>query len=410
MRNSFPRRILLILSALVLAASGAVAAVSVASPATAGPVAGPEDGTGPFDDSFYVPPSPLPEGKPGDVLRWRVSKAGPRKDDVQAWQVMYLSTNALGKPDAVTGTVLLPRGADPKTAPIVAFAPGTHGPAFTCAPSSMINMGAFYEQSGLDDLLNAGYAVAVTDYEGYQPDPKTTYVVGKSEGPAVIDSVRAAQRLGAAGLSPGAKVIFRGYSQGGGAAAWAGQLQPSYAPEMKLAGVAAGGIPADLVQVTLQLDGKFGFGVFAYALVGLDRAYPELKLDSFLSDNGRAKLAEMQKSACTFELLTTYANQKIADYTTSAGYIKPAWIARLNENKLGAAPIKVPVFEYHATKDQLVQFAQADTLHKAYCSAGVQVTWKTYETDHITGIYDGNADVLAFIKDRIAGKPATSNC
>ncbi|MGW3958284.1 lipase family protein [Amycolatopsis sp. NPDC005003] len=389
------RRVFATLVALVLTTAFAPAAA--AEPAPPG-------------DAFYVPPSPLPAGKPGDVLRWRPSKAGPRSASVDAWQVMYLSTNALGQPDAVTGTVLVPKSADRATAPIVAFAPGTHGPAFACTPSAMIDIGAFYEQPGLDDLLDAGYAVAVPDYEGYQPEPKTTYVVGRSEGPAVIDAVRAAQRLPAAGLSTSAKVVFRGYSQGGGAAAWAGELQPSYAPELNLVGVAAGGVPADLVQVTLQLDGKFGFGVFAYALLGLDQAYPELQLDSFLSENGRAKLAAMKQSACTFELLTTYANQKIADYTTGPGYIKPAWVARLNENKLGGTPPRVPVFLYHATGDQLVQFAQADGLHKTYCAAGVQETWKTYDTDHITLVYTGNADVLAFVKDRIAGKPATSSC
>ncbi|MGV9359600.1 lipase family protein [Amycolatopsis sp. NPDC003731] len=390
------RRVLATLVALVLATVSAPA-VAAAAPA-------------PADDAFYVPPSPLPAGKPGDVIRWRPSNAGPRHASVDAWQVMYLSTNALGQPDAVTGTVLVPKTADRATAPIVAFAPGTHGPAFACTPSKMIDIGAFYEQPGLDDLLDAGYAVAVPDYEGYQPAPKTTYVVGRSEGPAVIDAVRAAQRLGAAGLSASAKVVFRGYSQGGGAAAWAGELQPTYAPELNLVGIAAGGVPADLVQVTLQLDGKFGFGVFAYALLGLDQAYPELQLDSFLSGNGRAKLAEMKQSACTFELLTTYANQKIADYTTGPGYIKPAWVARLNENKLGGTPPRVPVFLYHATGDQLVQFAQADSLHKAYCAAGVQETWKTYDTDHITLVYTGNADVLAFVKDRIAGKPAPASC
>ncbi|WP_181772922.1 lipase family protein [Amycolatopsis pittospori] len=401
---SFPRpsrRTLAAVLAIVLTA-GVLTALGGSPANSAAPAAS--------DDSFYTPPSPLPAGKPGDIIRSRVSKAGPRKDSVNAWQVMYLSTDALGRPNAVTGTVLVPKNADPSTAPIVSFGAGTHGPAFSCTPSSMIDIGAFYEQSGLDDLLDAGYAVALTDYEGYRQDPKTTYVVGKSEGPAMIDAVRAAQRLPATKLSANAKVLFRGYSQGGGAAAWAGELQPAYAPELNLVGVAAGGVPADLVQVTLQLDGKAGFGVFAYALVGLDNAYPELKLDSFLSDNGRVKLAEMQKSACTFELLTTYANQKIADYTTSAGYVRPEWVKRLNENKLGGTPPKVPVLLYHATQDQLVQFAQADALHKTYCAAGVKTTWKTFETDHITAVYTGNADVLAFVKDRVAGTPATTNC
>ncbi|RSN42065.1 lipase [Amycolatopsis sp. WAC 04197] len=404
MPTPFPRpsrRTLAVALAIVLSAG--LLTVLTGSPASSAVPAA-------SDDSFYTPPSPLPAGKPGDIIRSRISKAGPRKDSVNAWQVMYLSTNALGQPDAVTGTVLVPKNVDPAKAPIVSFAAGTHGPAFTCTPSKMIDIGAFYEQSGLDDALDAGYAVALTDYEGYRQDPKTTYVVGRSEGPAVIDVVRAAQRLPESKLSADAKVLFRGYSQGGGAAAWAGELQPTYAPELNLVGVAAGGVPADLVQVTLQLDGKFGFGVFAYALIGLDNAYPELKLDSFLSDNGRVKLAEMQKSACTFELLTTYANNKIADYTTSAGYVRPEWVKRLNENKLGGTPPKVPVFLYHATQDQLVQFAQADALHKAYCAAGVKTTWKTFETDHITAVYTGNADVLAFLKDRVAGAPATSNC
>lgn len=68
------------------------------------------------------------------------------------------------------------------------------------------------------------------------------------------------------------------------------------------------------------------------------------------------------------------------------------------------------MFLYHATGDQLVQFAQADAVHKTYCAAGVAETWKTYDTDHITLVYTGNADVRAFVKDRIAGKPATAAC
>ncbi|GAA0601900.1 lipase family protein [Kutzneria viridogrisea] len=364
----------------------------------------------PPGDAFYVPPSPLPNGSPGDVVRWRQINVGFPRPAVKAWQVMYLSTDALGQPDVVTGTVMVPQGADPAKAPIASFAAGTEGPAFRCAPSNMIAIGALYEQPGVNDLLNSGFAVALTDYEGYRPTSRTTYVTGQSEGHAVIDVVRAASRLTETGLSDKAKVVFRGYSQGGGAAMWAGQQQPTYAPELNLVGIAAGGVPADLVQVALSLDGHKGFGLLAYSLIGLDNAYPDLKLDSYLTDTGRTEFAKLQQTSCTLELLLNYKDKKLQDYTTSSPVLTPPWLARVGENKLGGTPPKVPVFEYHATGDDLVDYSQAAALHATYCKAGANITWKTYQTDHITLVYTGNADVLQFLKDRIAGTPATSNC
>ncbi|MGH3433177.1 MAG: lipase family protein [Thermocrispum sp.] len=382
----------------------------VTAPAQAAPPPAAAERAQDAPDDFYLPPSPLPEGKPGDVIRSRPSTVGWPSAKAKAWQVMYRSTDALGKPAAMTGTVLLPEGADPAKTQVVAFGPGTQGPAFKCAPSEMIRTGSFYEQSGLNDLLNAGYAVAIPDYEGYRPEPSTTYVAGRSMGAAMIDVTRAALRLPDAGLSAQAKVVFRGYSQGGGAAAWAGELHPQYAPELKLVGIAAGGIPADLVQVALGLNGKEGFGVLAYALVALDNAYPELNLEDYLNEAGRTAFAEMERSQCLDRLLIDYAGKTVDDYMERSPLVDDAWVKRYGENKLGAQPPKVPMFQYHATKDQLVQFGQAKKLRDTYCEAGVQLTWKEYERDHIGVVYHGNADVLAFVKDRMNGAAAGGNC
>lgn len=146
--------------------------------------------------------------------------------NADAWEVMYLSTNGLGKPDAVTGTILVPKGVDPAKAPIIGYGVGTQGPAFKCTPSKAIERGTLYDQPAINDSLSSGYAVAVTDYEGYSPTTVPTYITGQSMGPAVIDSVRAAQRFSPAKLSKAAKVIFQGYSQGGGGAMWAGRSSP----------------------------------------------------------------------------------------------------------------------------------------------------------------------------------------
>ncbi|WP_312005152.1 lipase family protein [Streptomyces sp. B1866] len=367
----------------------------------------------PEDDAFYTPPSPLPQGKPGDIIRARPAKAGPptARSLANAWQIMYLSTDALGKPNAVTGMVFVPKAvSDPSQLPVIGFAPGTQGSSYKCAPSLQTDHGSFYEQAALKDMLTAGYAVAMTDWEGYHPKPTTTYMTGKAMGPALIDAVRAAQRLPEGKLSADSKVVFRGFSQGGGGSAWAGQLQPTYAPELKLIGVVAGGVPADLVQVGLPLNGKFGYGLYFNALIGLDHAYPELKMDSYLNDAGKAAVADFQDNSCVYELLKNYSGKQNSDYFAKNPLTTQEWGARLKENKLGAEPIKVPVFQYHGTKDQLVAFNQASKLRDTYCAAGVNLTWKTYETDHLTGISRGNADAMTFIADRLAGTPATPNC
>ena len=403
--RSFRRRLLAVVAGLALVAGGAVAAVSAPAAVAASPAL-----PGPLDDAFYTPPSPLPAGNPGDVIRWRPSVPVMNAANADAWEVMYLSTNALGQPDAVTGTVLVPKGVDPAKAPIVGFAVGTQGPAFKCTPSKAIERGTLYDQPAINDSLASGYAVAVTDYEGYSPNTVPTYITGQSMGPAVIDSVRAAQRLPQAGLSADAKVIFQGYSQGGGGALWAAEKQPAYAPELNLVGTVAGGVPADLTEVAKGLDGYLGFGFLAFAAVGLDAAYPELHLDSYLNDTGRQQLADAKQNACVVELLTNYPFKKISDYTTTNPLDTPQWQARLAENELGGNPPKVPVFQYHAATDEIVNTPQADALHQRYCAAGVREQWQTYVSDHLSGIFAGNADAHQWIVDRFAGKEAPTNC
>ncbi|WP_181771315.1 lipase family protein [Amycolatopsis pittospori] len=402
-----PARLLCATLALCAASLGVVTATSSAA---AEPSAAAVGLPGPFDDSFYKAPSPLPAGNPGDVIRWRPAVPLMNIANADAWQVMYLSTNALGNRNAVTGTIFTPKGVDLGKAPIVGFAVGTQGPAFKCTPSKAIQRGTLYDQPAINDSISSGYAVAVTDYEGYSATTVPTYITGRSMGPAVLDSVRAAQNFSPAKLSKSAKVIVQGYSQGGGGAMWAGEKQPTYAPELNLVGVVAGGVPADLTEVAKGLDGYIGFGFLAFAAVGLDAAYPDLKLDSYLNETGRKELGDAKKNACVAELLLNYPFKKISDYTTSNPLNTPQWQARLAQNKLGANPPRVPVFQYHATTDEIVNTPQAEALHKAYCAAGVREQWKTYIAEHATGIVAGNADSHQWIVKRFAGEPAPTNC
>ncbi|MFC7614730.1 lipase family protein [Actinokineospora soli] len=390
-----------------------VAAVAVATTAVlvwpTGQAAALEVPTGPDGDAFYLPPTPLPPGAPGDPIHYReVSTPIGGVSGAKSYLVLYRSTDAAGRQVAVSGTVFVPTRPVTGPRPIVSLAPGTQGLGDHCAPSKLFRQGTEYEQLMVSELLNKGWAVAVTDYEGLGTPGDHTYVVGRSEGPAVLDAVRAATRIPALGLASGGKVAFTGYSQGGGAAAWAAQLADDYAPELDVVGAAAGGVPADLVAVSKQLDGSAGFGLMLAAAVGMNAAYPELDLPSYLNDAGEREFAAREQK-CVGDMMG-YAGKRIADYTVRDPIAQPDWQARLGENKLGADAPDVPVLLYHSSGDQLVPYAQAKDLHRAYCAAGARVSWREYFGEHVMGVLTGRAGAVAYLADRFAGKPAPTSC
>ncbi|MBL7496728.1 triacylglycerol lipase [Frankia sp. CNm7] len=384
-----------------------------AAPAVPGGNAGAPAYTGPTrgaaGDSFYRPADPLPAGKPGDVLSYRTVPAPAQLASLGAtvYQVLYLSTDALGKPAAVSGTIVLPGGVDVSKAPVLSYAAGSHGIGDRCAPSKGIADGSDY---GLDEIAAAarhGWVVAATDYQGLGTPGEHTYVVGRAEGHAVIDAARAALRLPGAHPAANAKVAYWGYSQGGGAAAWAGELTATYAPELALVGVAAGGVPADLAEVSKVLEGSQQVGLQFMAAVGFDAAYPELRLDSFLTPAGRTAIDAL-RAGC-LDAIAGLAGKGTADIATINPLSTAVWQKRLAENKLGSAPPSVPLFLYHGTKDVTVAYPQGEALMRAYCAKGATVTWQTFDGDHGAGTAVAPA-ALDFLTARYANLPTPNTC
>jgi Secretory lipase len=369
--------------------------------------------TAPAGAAFYRPASPLPAGRPGDVLRYRrVDPPGsPRRFGVTTIQVMYLSTDALGRRTAVTGTVLFPKGINRAAAPVVGFASGTHGLGDSCAPSRDIVAGTDYEQSDIAAALARGWVVAATDYEGVGTPGDATYIVGRAEGPAVIDSVRAALRLPGSGLSATARVAYVGYSQGGGAAAWAGELSAQYAPDLRLVGVAAGGVPADPAALRASLDGTVWSGLALGAALGFSAAYPELNLNRYLTPAGRTGLAGLRQACVGAMLGPPYQYVRLSDYLSPDPVNDPAWRARFAQNTLGSRPPRVPVLLYHGQADTTVAYGQAEALARTYCAHGADVTWLSYPgQDHGGAAAAGQAAVLAFLTARFADEPTSRRC
>ncbi len=288
----------------------------------------------PAGAAFYDPPSPLPSGPPGGII-WSRAAASPEAN-TDAWQILYLSSTVTGAATAVSGTLIVPTTAYSGARPVVSYAAGTQGCGDQCAPSKEIAANDFDEQFTVNNLLGQGWAVVITDYPGLGTPGDETYNVGIPEGYAVLDALRAATRLPATGLSATAPLAIEGYSQGGGAADWAAQLQPSYAPELNLEGVAAGGTPANLQAVADNINGTAFFAFLAGTALGFNAAYPSLDLNAELTPAGQAALASLD-CMCQLQALASYAGKRIQHYTVGGvnPVTEPAWQTVLGRQQPG---------------------------------------------------------------------------
>lgn len=360
---------------------------------------------------FYAPPSPLPAGEPGDVLRaepmvaWEAGMTA--RIPGRAWRVLYRSTAATGEAIAVSGTVLVPPGPDQAGRPIIGYSVGTRGIADRCAPSRQLAVGGEPEGDAIRDMLGRGWAVALTDWQGFGTPGDHTYVVGRAEGHAVLDAVRAARRLRDADLGDDGPVGVLGYSQGGHSTAWAGQVQPGYAPELRLAGVAAGATPSDLEKVADNLEGGYAAGLVLYASVGMNAAYPELALESYLNDAGRDAVRRIRDSCVLDGSLAFFSFRRSTEFTTTDVRRLPDWQRRLEENDVGAIPPRAPVLLYHARGDELVPYALSEALRARWCARGVNVRLTDLPgVDHtVTGSSSGAPIAMDWMAQRFADGP-----
>lgn len=355
-------------------------------------------------------------GSPGDVVdardsAFRVVPGVPTA--TRAWKIRYRSTGASGRPNVVSGTVVVP--ADHRTGPrpLLTYAVGTVGMGDQCAPSATFPQGTTAEAAFVEAALLRGWAVAVTDYEGLGTPGDHTYTVGRAEGTAVLDAARAAQRLPQAresGVTADSPVGIMGYSQGGQASGWAAELHHTYAPELKVKGSASGGVPADLPKVAAYNDGDPDAGLILMSAIGHDAAYPRLNLASYLNDEGRS-LVKSMKSGCVADNTEAGANKSIGDVTVRNPLEQPDWKRRLADDRLGTRAPDFPAYLYHGTSDEIIPYGVGKRLRADWCARGTAVEWHAYPlSQHVGTAVLGGLPALSWLGDRFAGKPVRGNC
>ena len=356
-------------------------------------------------EGFYEAPAPDDDGEPGDLIRWEPVEAylvpGLRLR-ARAWRILYRSTAATGEPVAVSGTVLLPRGKDRPRA-LIGYAIGTHGIGDAAAPSRLLPRGHDWEAGLMAMVLARGWAVAITDYQGLGTPGDHTYMVGRALGPNVLDAMRAARSLSPEELPVEGPAAIIGYSEGGAAAAWAAQLQPTYAPDVPLAAVVAGAAAANVEVAGPSLEDSFFSFFMAYGGIGYAAAYPELDLDSYLTPLARGRIAALRESTILQAMLLGPRYMRADELTQPNVLELPEWRQRLRENRLGTIAPAAPVLLHHARRDQIVSFQQSVDLRNDWKRLGANV--RLYVTrggvDHISGAVAGTPVALDWLARRL---------
>nr|WP_041451902.1 alpha/beta fold hydrolase [Hoyosella subflava] len=362
----------------------------------------------PDPDPFYSEPADLAALSPGDVVR--VQRVDTRAyADSEGWQIAFRSTNSHGAPILGVTTVLVPRGVSQP--PILSYQAIVNALGSRCAPSRGLFNLEQVEAPGLLIPLSRGWAVSVPDHLG----PEGAYGAARLGGMITLDSIRAVKQAAELGLAD-APVALAGYSGGGMASAWAAAMAPEYAPELAIAGVVQGGIPADLEQMAniIGSDAHPGFGLGFAAAIGLEREYPDrFQMERELNPQGRW-LRDFISNECRRFILFHGAFRSARDLTNSPGWMsngEAREVLRENSLRYFAGVPNMPIYMWHGRLDPLTPYDGIEEIAQRYCAQGVQLQFVTHDiAEHLIPAALGFEEAYEYLAARFRGEAAPSNC
>lgn len=390
------------LLAVALCASLVTAGAAAAKPKPFKPT------KGPGGLAFYKPPKLQPNGHGKLIWSRKAGGVVPVAGAKSTRLVLYTSTTPQGKKTAVSGYVAVPKGKAPEGGwPVISWAHGTTGVADVCAPSrnqqgNPAEGYTAYVYPEFQAWVAAGYAVAVTDYQGLGTPGAHSYLVGKAEGRSVLDIVSAARQLDS---SIGKRFLIAGHSQGGQSALFAASLAPSWSPDLKLRGTVAFAPASHIVdQAKLLPAFTQPSGLSALAaliLTGATTVSPKLAPPKLLSDTALALYPQVDK-VCLPQLgqPDSFGGQAPATLIRDGADTTELYKVLTAMNP--ALKIAGPVVLAQGSADTTVFPFYTDQLNTELQGKGDNVTYTTYPgVDHAGIVAAAEDQTLAFFEQRL---------
>ncbi|MGC0362636.1 catechol 2,3-dioxygenase-like lactoylglutathione lyase family enzyme [Rhodococcus sp. 27YEA15] len=329
-----------------------------------------------------------------------------------AVKILYGSTSGIdGGATRVSGTVFTPAGNAPDGGwPIVSVGHGTTGISDDCAPSASPTL--FGTVGMVAALLQAGYVVAVSDFEGLGTPGDHPYLEPDTAAFNVIDAVRAARNVVPDTSTRWASL---GASQGGQASWAAAENAKQYGDGLDFVGSANLSPAADVSpivatgpDVALSIPQQL---LFPYLLQGLSMSHPELDVADYVHgaflDN--------------YELLSSCLTARAGEKFALAGQVtqndtKPVDQAAadrihgwLSDIALPRGRADGPMYVVVGGNDNVILPAWTEAAVARACADGDVIEFVSRPGE---GHNDRAAvpDAVAWVNDRFAGLPAPSTC
>lgn len=193
-------------------------------------------------------------------------------------------------------------------------------------------------------------------------------------------------------------------------------MQPDYAPELNVVGVAEGGVPVDVGNVYGIVNGGLFSGIGLAAGIGLARSFPDLiDLSSLLNAQG-VQMRDDISTRCVADYVVQYAFQPMEQYTV--GNVDPLTLPAVQtaiaRDTLGRGVPSAPLFIYQGNNsgnDGLLPYDDVANLARFYCSNGAKVDFvESLIDDHFTLAVTGAGAALSYLIARFDQEPAPDTC
>lgn len=411
--------------ALVIIVVGVVllALFHPASPIVDVPAASTEITGNPANSVTKTPPIPpfydvnnTSPAKPGTLVKSEPVPGGPA--GTTSTRFIYHSTDNNNADQVVSGLYVKPTTPAPAGGfPLVTLAHGTTGTNRHCGISQtpfQANMPGYYTfNSQILPLVQQGYAVVATDYQGMGAPGTPSYLVGQIEGRNTLDAVRTVHQW-----QPDVnkdKTVIWGHSQGGHSSAFAAQLASTYAPEIPIQGavvLAPGLLPSLPLAVegllaSTEPSGQTGFVMEIAA--AWSAAYPDqMAPETILTPAGVAKLPVVNE-VCGSQVFDQFMSGPMSDFVKSP--VPAIFYTLATQNTPGSEKINMPIIMAQGMKDTTIIPQLTLAFNKQLCQMGNTVQFSIYPQDTHSGVVVNSRDeVQSWIKDRFDGNPAPNNC